>query len=108
MANPYGIIAEHSPSTCPSANRAVRDTMLSGMADLPSLLGAHGISLLSAEHFDPEHLLIFRLEAASVEDVRDFVNASGLLQWNNCRIYPLTALEELAQRTSELFPNTLF
>jgi hypothetical protein len=75
---------------------------------MPALFQKNKLKLLSGEHFDPEHLSIFRIEADNVESVRDFVYEAGLGKWNNVRIYPLNPLDKLIEMTDRLFPKTLY
>ena len=107
MAQLYGIIATHEPATCPQANPKVREAVGADFPRLGEVLTQHAVSMLSAEHFDPEHLFVFRVEADSIEAVRDFVNTARLPQWNNCRIYPLTPLPELVEHLASLPPPIL-
>lgn len=86
---------KHTGSTCPSASKAARDASLRQFNKLPSLMQKYKVKMLSGEHFDPEHFMVVRVEADNVESVRDLVNESGLIQWNNVRIYPLTPLDKM-------------
>jgi hypothetical protein len=108
MANQYGIIATHEAATCPSASKAARDSSKKLLQAMPNLFQKYKLKMLSGEHFDPEHLTIIRLEADNIEAVRDFANESGLVQWNNVRIYPLTPIDKLIENVDKYFPSTLF
>jgi hypothetical protein len=108
LANLYGIIAEHEAMTCPSANKASRESSKKLLQQMPNLFQKYKLKMLSGEHFYPEHLTIMRVEADNVEAVRDFVNEAGLVQWNNVRIYPLTPIDKLIEMVDSVFPKTLY
>jgi hypothetical protein len=108
LANLYGVIAAHDAITCPSSNKAARESSKKLLQQMPRLFQKYKLKMLSGEHFDPEHLTIIRVEADNIEAVRDFVNEAGLVQWNNVRIYPLTPIDKLIEMVDKLFPNTLY
>lgn len=108
MANQYGLILTHDAATCPSANGSARESSKKLLQQMPNLFQKYKLKMLSGEHFDPEHLVVIRVEADNVESVRDFVNEAGLPQWNNVRIYPLTPIDKLIENVDQIFPKTLY
>jgi hypothetical protein len=72
----------------PRTNAAVREHARRTGAAMPKLMEEKDVTMIGDYHLDPEHRAIFIFEAPSVETVRDLLYESGLMHFNNGRIYP--------------------
>jgi hypothetical protein len=57
-------------------------------------LQKHGVKLLSDNILGPAHKAVLVLEAATIEAVREFIQETGLVQWNDVTIYPSLPIGE--------------
>lgn len=108
MANMYGIILKHSAITCPSGNKAARETSKKLVSQLPKLAQKHKVKILTAYHFDPDHIIIVTLEGENAESVRDFIFESGMPQWNEVSFHLLTPVDKLVEMEDKIFPAPIF
>jgi hypothetical protein len=77
----------HTADQCPTANGKVRERVLGGAAEIPVLAGQLGVTIVAGPLvLGSEHESIAVVEADRVEAVNDFVQQSGLIQWNSIRI----------------------
>ncbi len=100
----YVILSDHSPESCPSANKAVREFVLKSFAGMEKLAEKHRVRPQIALHLDPGHKVVQVVEAPSIEAVRDMVYESGYSEWNDTTVYPTTPVDELVKRISEFTP----
>lgn len=71
---------------------------------MPRLMEEMNIKLIGDYPLDPEHRAIFIFEAPSVETVRDLLYESGLMHFNNGRIYPATRLSNMRDKALDSQP----
>jgi len=93
MMPKYVVISNHPPNTCPSADATLRKRGKNLEKDLPPLMNKYGIKPEVMVHLDPGHKVLWVLDAASAENVRDFIYESGLAQWNDFEFYMASTLE---------------
>ena len=100
----YVMLADHTPDICPSANARTRARAMEGLGEqnLPKVMTEFGSSFaLEPMHLDPSHRTIAIVEAANVESVVQFVNATGLSQWNTVEVCPTTPIAEMMAMMEE-------
>jgi hypothetical protein len=100
----YVALASHSPEACPGSNATVRERTEQAMGKLEEIGKEHQVKLKSAYVLSPKHLVVFIFEAAGIEAVRDFLQESGIAQWNDTELYPSQTMQEAMQSTSSLPP----
>jgi hypothetical protein len=101
----YVVRLTHTSDQCPTANSKVRDRVVGSAAEMPTLAGKLGVSFLAGPLvLASEHEGIAVVEAQSVEAVNDFVQQSGLIQWNSVRISSAEPLEVAMSHMSEMPP----
>ncbi len=88
----------HDPQMSPRANAAVRKQAKRTGEALPQLMEEKDIKMIGDYHLDPEHRVILIFEASSVETVRDLLYESGLMHYNDGRIYPASRLSEVRDK----------
>ena len=98
----YVVISNHPPMSCPSANAKLRELGNSISADLPPLMQKHGVKPEVMLHLDPGHKVVWVLEAANAEAVRDMIYDGGLGRWNDFEFYMASSLEWITETTSKL------
>ncbi len=91
----------HDPQMSPRANAAVRKQAKRTGEALPRLMKEKDIKMIGDYHLDPEHRVILIFEAASVETVRDLLYDSGLMHYNDGRIYPASRLSEVRDKAMD-------
>ncbi len=96
----YIVLADHTPDICPSSNSRTRARAQDGLGEenLPKAMAEHGITFaVEPMHLDPSHRTVAIVEAANVEAVVAFVNATGLSQWNTVEVCPTTPISEMME-----------
>ncbi len=88
----------HDPQMSPRANAAVREQAKRVGEVMPRLMAEKDITMIGDYHLDPEHRVILIFEAPSVETVRDLLYESGLMHYNDGRIYPASRLSEVRDK----------
>ena len=96
----YVALARHSPESCPGSNAEVRKRAEQMMGKLEEVARKHQVKLKSAHVLGPKHLVVFIFEAPGIEVVRDFLQDSGIVQWNDTELYPSQTLQESMQATN--------
>ncbi len=96
----YVALASHSPEACPGSNAEVRKRAEQMMGKMEELGRKHQVKLQSAHVLSPKHLVVFIFEAPGIEAVRDFLQESGIAQWNDTELYPSQTMQEAMQATN--------
>ena len=96
----YVALASHTPQSCPGSNAEVRKRSEQMMGKMEELGRKHQVKLKSAHVLGPTHLTVMICEAPSIEAVRNFLQESGFIQWNDTQIYPSQTLQEAMQATN--------
>lgn len=102
--NTYVVELFHDAGMSPLANGRIREHARSVSEALPRLMAEKGVVLEGDYHLDPEHRLILICRADSVETVRDVLYESGMMHYNDGRIYPASTLEEVRARGFKIAP----
>ncbi len=92
----------HPPDQCPTANKTVRNLMLSSANELPALGKKHGIEFLAGPLITTQHKSVSIVKAPNERAIRDFVLESGFIQWNQIEVTHGVALEEAIQEINRL------
>lgn len=88
MAMEYVALASHPPQMCSDSNARVRERTQETMGKLEEIGKKHQAKLKLAYVLGPKHLAVFIFEAPGIEAVRDFLQESGIVQWNDTELYP--------------------
>ena len=94
----YVVIMNHPPSSCPSANRNLREIGNNLGTEAPKAMEKYKIKAEALFHLDPGHKVLWVLEAPSAETVRDFLYDAGLLRWNDFEFYMANSLDDVTSR----------
>ena len=100
----YVITAEHPPQLCPSSNRKIRDILKQMPERMPGLSQKHAVQTITLNILGPDHVIVWVVEAGSIEAVRAFVTDAGLYQWNTVKINATWSMEEALQMIEDLEP----
>jgi hypothetical protein len=103
----YVAILEHSPDNCPTSNKAVRSAVEKLPSQLPAAMQKHNVKMLSDNVLGPTHKVVLILEAPNIEAVRNFIQDTGLVQWNETTVAPAVTIEETMKSIGMRLP-TLF
>ena len=93
----YVALLRHSPEVCPTSNSKVREQVQTLPPKLEQVGHKHQVSLKSSHILGPTHLMVLVCDAPSVEAVREFLDETGLTQWNNTELYPSLSIQEAMQ-----------
>lgn len=83
----YVVISNHSPMSCPSANKTIRELNKNMEKDIQTAMQKLRIKPETLLHLDPGHKLLWVIEAPNAETVRDLIYQSGLERWNDFEFY---------------------
>jgi hypothetical protein len=100
----FVVVAEHSPESCPTSNKQIRDLMREGAKQIPDLAKKLGVEIITLRVLGPDHQVIAVVEAADIEAVRDFLMQSRLVQWNTTTVRATWSMEEALTRADALTP----
>ena len=98
----FVIIARHSPEHCPTSNAKIRKLMKDGAKEIPGIAKKLGVKLITVNVYGPDHELLAVVEADKIEDVREFVVQTRLIQWNATRIHATWTMEEALAKADKL------
>jgi hypothetical protein len=98
----FVVVAEHSPESCPTSNKQIRDLMREGSKQIPDLAKKLGIEIISLRVLGPDHQFIGIVEAADIEAVRDFLMQSRIVQWNTTTVRATWSMDEALARAEAL------
>jgi hypothetical protein len=96
------MIAKHGPDMCPTSNGKIRELLKESAKQLPALANKLGVKLITLNVFGPDHEVIGVVEANDIEDVRNFITESRLIQWNTTHVHPTWTLEEAIEKADRL------
>jgi hypothetical protein len=82
----FVIRSVHSSDQCPTANSKVRELVQKMGPEMPAVADRLGIKMLAGPYvLGAEHETIAVVEADRVEAVNEFLQATGLMQWNSVK-----------------------
>jgi hypothetical protein len=97
--------AVHSSDQCPTSNSKVRERVLGGASEIPVLAQRLGVTIVTGPLvLGSEHESVTVVEANGVEAVNDFIQQSGLIQWNSVRVSLVESLEATLGRLDTMPP----
>jgi hypothetical protein len=95
----------HTSDQCPTANSKVRDRVVGGAAEIPVLAEKLGVKIVTGPLvLASEHESVAVVEANGVEAVNDFIQQSGLIQWNSVRVSLAEPLQDALSHIDSLPP----
>jgi hypothetical protein len=94
----------HPPDQCPTANSIVRKLALNGANELPKLARKHGIQFLAGPLVSNAHKGVAIIKAEKVEAINEFLQESGLIQWNSIEVIPSQPMDEALKGLDTLKP----
>ncbi|AFU57658.1 hypothetical protein Ngar_c07150 [Candidatus Nitrososphaera gargensis Ga9.2] len=98
------ILATHSPDMCPLTNSKVREHVLKAVPEWKNMAEKLGVKLVSEPLVNNEHMVTCVVEAQDVETLDEFINQSGMQQWNNVKMIPSTPIENAIKKYDEVKP----
>ena len=98
----FVVVAEHPPSLCPMGNATTRKMMEEGADQLPGLAKELGVDIITLRVFGPDHVVMAVVESDDIENVRNFVTQSRLIQWNTTKIHATWSLEEALAKAEKI------
>lgn len=98
----FVVVAEHSPESCPTSNKQIRDLMREGAKQIPDLAKKLGVEIITLRVLGPDHQFIGVVEAADIEAVRDFLMQSRLVQFNTTTVRATWSMEEALEKVEAL------
>jgi hypothetical protein len=95
----------HTSDQCPTANAKVRERAINMAGEIPALSQRLGITIVAGPLvLASEHESVAVVEASGVEKVNDFIQQSGLIQWNTVRVSMAEPLENAMGRLDTMPP----
>ncbi len=90
----YVLIAEHGAQICPTSNPKTREILIEVAPRLSEIAESCSVKLVAGPYTNREHSTVMIVEAATGEDLDQFIVRSRFPQWNNVRVIPSLPLEE--------------
>ena len=92
------LLADHTPEMCPLTNSKVRKHVVKLVPEWSKIAQKLGVKFLAGPIVNNEHMVVSIIEAEDTETVAEFINQSGMQQWNNVRAIPSTPIEDAIKR----------
>ena len=101
----YVIHSKHQSDQCPTSSARVRAFVQKSMADTMRLAEEGGIRLVAGPYvMGSEHESLAVVEADRIEQVNEFAQRSGMIQWNTVRISPAMPMQEALGELDKMPP----
>ncbi len=101
----YVVRMTHPPDQCPTANAKTRKMLVEGASAIPQLAQKLRIKFVVGPLIiGTEHDGVAVVEADNVETVEDFIEQSGLVQWNSVRVSSARSLQEAIEDMKKVPP----
>jgi len=101
----YFVGLTHSSDQCPTASSKVRERVVGSAGDIPKLAEQLGVKIVVGPLvLGSEHESVAIVEADRVETVNEFIQISGLAQWNSVRVSMAEPLQEALARMDKMPP----
>jgi hypothetical protein len=100
----YLILASHPPEMCPLTNAKVREHVLRLVPEWEKIANNLGINFVTRPLVNDEHMVVCLLESPKAELLTEFINESGMQQWNTVKLIPSTPIEDAIRRYDEIKP----
>ena len=98
------VLADHQPDMCPLTNSKVREQVLKLVPEWHESAKKLGVKLLAGPIVNNEHMVVCIAEASDIETLDEFINQSGMQQWNNVRVIPSTPIEDAIKKYAHVEP----
>lgn len=89
---------------CPLTNAKVRELVLKLVPEWQKLAQKLGINFVTQALVNDEHMVVCILEAPEADLLTEFINQSGMQQWNSVKIIPSTPIEDAIKRYEHVKP----
>jgi hypothetical protein len=101
----YFVRLTHTSDQCPTASSKVRERVLGGVAGIPKLAEGLGVKIVVGPLvLGSEHESVAIVDADGVETVNEFIQQSGLIQWNSARVSMAEPLQDALARMEKIPP----
>ena len=100
----FALIMTHPPDQCPIANSTVRKLAINMASEMPKLARKFGIHFLAGPLVSNAHKGVAIITAEKVEAINDFLQESGLIQWNSVEVIPSQPMDEALKALDNLKP----
>jgi hypothetical protein len=101
----YFLRLTHTSDQCPTASSKIRERVLGSAADIPKLADQLGVKIVVGPLvLGSEHESVGIVEADAVETVNEFIQQSGLIQWNSVRVSMAEPLQDALARIEKIPP----
>jgi hypothetical protein len=101
----FVVRAVHTSDQCPTANSKIRERVVGGAAEIPALAEQFGVKMVVGPLvLGSEHESLAVVEADGIENVNDFVQQSGLIQWNSVRVSLAQPLQDVLAHIDSMPP----
>lgn len=100
----FVLITTHPPDQCPTANSTIRKLAVNKAGEMPRLATKHGIKFLAGPTVSNEHKGVAIIEAENIQGINDFMQESGLIQWNSVEVIPSQLMDEALKALDTLKP----
>ncbi len=98
------VLADHPPNMCPLTNSKVREQVLKLVPEWQSLAKRVGLKFLAGPLVNNEHMVVCVVDTPDVETLDEFINQSGMHQWNNVKVIHSTPIEDAIKRYDDVEP----
>lgn len=98
------VLADHPPNMCPLTNSKVREQVMKMVPEWHGLAQKLGLKFLAGPLVNNEHMVVSIVDAPDVETLDEFINQSGMQQWNNVKVIPSTPIEDAIKRYDHVTP----
>ena len=98
------VLADHPPNMCPLTNSKVREQVVKLVPEWRELAKKLDVRLLAGPLVNNEHMVVCIVEASDVETLDEFINQSGMQQWNNVRLIPSAPIEDALKKYDHVDP----
>jgi hypothetical protein len=98
------VLADHPPNLCPLTNSKVREHVLKLVPEWQNMAQKLGMKFLAGPLVNNEHMVVCVVDVGNVETMDEFINQSGMQQWNNVKVIPSTPIEDAIGRYDHVEP----
>lgn len=89
---------------CPLTNSKVRDQVLKLVPEWQNIAQRLGLKFLLNPLVNNEHMVFFVVDVAEIETLDEFINQSGIQQWNNVRVIASSDIGDAIKKYDHVEP----
>ena len=94
----FCVYMRHSSESCPLLNDEVMKKLKETFSRRGEIAEKHGVKILRSCHSVVDHLMLYTVEAPSMQAVEDYLEEVGFALWNDIRIQQVQAEDECQSR----------